>query len=260
MPVRIQFRRGTATQWAAANPTLAAGELGLETDTSKYKIGDGLTVWNSLSYSSLPVNALDLNAIDAKGDLIAGTADNTVGRVGVGSNNTVLIADSAQSAGIRWASTLSGLTLTSPVVNSPAISTGTITSSVVKSLEETWNISSTAASGTVLFNVLTSNAWFYTINATGNWTLNVRGDGSNTLNSLLAVGDSITVVFAVTNGATPYYQTGFQVDGSAVTPRWQGGSAPSSGNANSVDLYTFSIVKTAATPTYTVFGAQTQFA
>lgn len=260
MPVRIQFRRGTAAQWTAANSTLAAGELGLETDTNKYKIGDGTTAWNSLAYASLPANAIDTNSIDAKGDLLAGLSDNTIGRVAVGSNNSLLVADSAQSAGMRWASTLSGLTLTSPTVTSPTITTGTVTSSVIKSLEETWNVSATAATGTVLYNVLTSNAWLYTINASGNWTLNVRGDGSTTLNSLLAVGDSITVVFAVTNGGTAYYQTGFQVDGSAVTPEWQGGSAPSSGNINSIDVYTFTIIKTAATPTYTVFGAQTQFA
>jgi hypothetical protein len=90
--------------------------------------------------------------------------------------------------------------------------------------------------------------------------LNVRGDGSTTLASLLDTGDSITVVFAVTNGATPYYSTAFQIDGNAITPEWQGGSAPSAGNASSVDVYVYTIIKTAATPTYTVLASQTQFA
>jgi hypothetical protein len=57
MPVRIQFRRGTATQWTSADPTLSAGELGLETDTQKFKIGDGSTAWSSLAYAeALPVD------------------------------------------------------------------------------------------------------------------------------------------------------------------------------------------------------------
>lgn len=53
MPVQLQFRRDTAAAWTAANPTLAAGELGLETDTSFYKIGNGSTAWTSLAYGSI---------------------------------------------------------------------------------------------------------------------------------------------------------------------------------------------------------------
>ena len=53
MAVQIQFRRDTAAAWTAANPTLAAGELGLETDTSYYKIGNGSTAWNSLAYGGI---------------------------------------------------------------------------------------------------------------------------------------------------------------------------------------------------------------
>lgn len=135
-----------------------------------------------------------------------------------------------------------------------------ITNAILKSPEERWNVAASAATGTVNLDTQTAAAWLYTSNASGNWTLNVRGNSGTTLTSLLAVGDSITVVFAATNGATPYYQTAFQIDGSSVTPEWQGGSAPSSGNANSVDVYTFAIVKTAATPTYTVFGSQVRFA
>jgi hypothetical protein len=63
----------------------------------------------------------------------------------------------------------------------------------------------------------------------------------------------------VTNGATAYYQTGFQVDGSSVTPKWQGGTAPSGGNASSVDVYTFTVIKTASA-TFTVLGSLTRFA
>jgi hypothetical protein len=134
-----------------------------------------------------------------------------------------------------------------------------LTGSVVDRLEENWNTSATAATGTIALNVLTASNWYYTSNASANWTLNVRGDGSTTLSSLLDTGDSITVVFANTNGTTAYYPTAFQVDGSSVTPKWQGGTAPASGNASAIDVYVYTILKTAATPTYTVFASQTQF-
>jgi hypothetical protein len=56
MSVRIQFRRGTSSEWTAANPVLAEGEFALESDTRKFKIGDGTTDWNSLTYAeALPV-------------------------------------------------------------------------------------------------------------------------------------------------------------------------------------------------------------
>ena len=136
----------------------------------------------------------------------------------------------------------------------------TINNAIVQGLEESWNVAATAATGTVDFDTLTSTAWLYTTDASGNWTLNVRGDGSTTLASLLDTGDSVTVVFAVTQGATAYYASAFQIDGSSVTPEWQGGSTPSAGNASSIDAYVYTIIKTAATPTYTVLASQTQFA
>jgi hypothetical protein len=103
MPVRIQFRRGTAAQWTSSNPTLLAGELGLETDTNKYKIGDGTTAWTSLTYSSLPSTALDAQIINAKGDLLVGTANDTIARLGVGTDGFILTADSAETSGVKWA-------------------------------------------------------------------------------------------------------------------------------------------------------------
>lgn len=125
---------------------------------------------------------------------------------------------------------------------------------------ENWSISATAATGTVNVDTKTSTAFYYTSNSSANWTFNFRGNTSTTLASVLTTGESLTVAFAVTNGGTAYYPTAFQIDGNAITPKWQGGTAPSSGNTSSVDLYVFSIVKTAATPTYTVFASQTKFA
>ncbi len=75
MPVQIQFRRDTAAAWTAANPTLAAGELGLETDTSYYKIGNGSTAWTSLAYGTIagvPANNSITSAMIVNGTIVAG--------------------------------------------------------------------------------------------------------------------------------------------------------------------------------------------
>ena len=75
MPVQLQFRRDTAAAWTAANPTLAAGELGLETDTSYYKIGNGSTAWTSLAYGTIagvPANNSITSAMIVNGTIVAG--------------------------------------------------------------------------------------------------------------------------------------------------------------------------------------------
>jgi hypothetical protein len=157
---------------------------------------------------------------------------------------------------ITGAVTLTGTeTLTNKTLTSPTINTAVNTRSVLISPEERTTVSATAATGTVHFDASTQGVLYYTTNASGNWTFNVRGTSTTTLSSILAVGDAITVSFLVTNGSTAYYQTAFNIDGSAVTPKYSGGTAPASGNASAIDVYTYTIVKTATTPTYTVFGA-----
>ena len=135
-----------------------------------------------------------------------------------------------------------------------ASSSPTLTSPIVISPEERTTISATAATGTVDFDASTQGVLYYTTDASGNWTLNVRGTSGTTLNSVLATGDAITIAFLVTNGATAYYQTAFNIDGSTVTPKYSGGTAPAAGNASAIDIYTYTIVKTASA-TFTVFGA-----
>lgn len=147
--------------------------------------------------------------------------------------------------------TLTNKTLTDPILDNPRI----------KSPEEATLVTAIAASGTINYDAKSQTDLYYTTAASGNWTLNVRGDGSTTLNSMLAVGDSITVAFKATQSSPAFYQTGFTIDGTAVgvTIKWQSGIVPASGNINAIDVYTFNIVKTAATPTYTVFASQTKF-
>lgn len=123
---------------------------------------------------------------------------------------------------------------------------------------ETTTVSATAATGTIAYDVTTQSVLYYTSNASANWTVNFRASSGTSLNTAMATGQSITVAFLVTQGATAYYNNAVQVDGSSVTPKWQGGTAPTAGNASSIDVYTYTIVKTGSA-TFTVFASQTQF-
>lgn len=117
----------------------------------------------------------------------------------------------------------------------------------------------TSTTGTINFDFVTQAVQFFNTNQTANRTINFRGDGSTTLNSIMATGESMTAAIVMKQGSSAYYLNTYQVDGTGVTPEWSGGSAPSSGNANSLDSYTFSIIKT-ADATFTVLASQTQFA
>lgn len=277
-PFVIVVDRGLATEekmliGSRASNTFTVTERGYD-GTSAQSHASGAIVEHCLdAHTIYQANRL-ANLQTTKGDLI-GYSGTTTNRVAAGANDTVLVADSAQTNGIKWAATLAGLTLTSPTVNTPTVSTPTITngtvsgatitggslaSAVVDQLEENWNVVASVATGTINFDVKTASIWYYTSDASANHTINVRGDGSTTLSSLLAVGDSITIVWANTNGATAYWPSTLQIDGTTVTPKWQGGTAPTGGNASSLDVYTYVIVKTAATPTYTVLASQTKFA
>lgn len=150
------------------------------------------------------------------------------------SDATDITAALAEKASLTGAETLTNKTLTSP--------------------EETWTTSATAATGTVNFDCSTQGVLHYTSNASADWTLNFRGNSSTSLNSILANGQAITLSFLVAQGSTAYKPTAFQIDGSAVTPKWSGGTAPSAGNASSTDVYSFTISKTASA-TYNVFAA-----
>jgi hypothetical protein len=138
---------------------------------------------------------------------------------------------------------------TSPVLTTP----------ILKSPEERLTVSATAAASTVQFDALTQGVLYYTSNATGNWTLNVRGDGSTTLNDSLTTNDSITIVFLATQGSTAYYGSALTIDGNAVTPKYITGTAFSAGNASSIDSYVYTIIKTGSAA-FTVLASQTKFA
>jgi hypothetical protein len=164
--------------------------------------------------------------------------------------------------------TTTGAGVTSPIALSQ--STGNSTSPVFTNLTvngslkittalEIASVSATASTGTINIDFLSNPVVYYTANATANWTLNIRGNSSTTMNTVMSTGDVATVTFMAQQGATAYYPTVYQIDGTAVTPKWQGGIAPTSGNASSIDAYAVTVIKTAAN-TYTAFASQTRFA
>ena len=165
-------------------------------------------------------------------------------------------------AGATFDSSAATNTLPSTVVTTTGTQTltnKTIDSSKIEQVAEKVTNSATVFTGTINFDVITQPIFNATSNASGNWTLNIRGDSSNSLNSIMNTGESITVVTIVPQGGTAYYNSALQIDGSSVTPKWQGGSAPTEGNASSLDTYSYTIIKT-ADATFTVLAAQTQFA
>jgi hypothetical protein len=135
------------------------------------------------------------------------------------------------------------------------------TAIILNDAAEVVTVSATAASGTINYDITTQSVLYYTSNASANWTKNFRGSSGTSLNTLMSTGQSMTVAFIATQGGTAYYNSSVQVDGttSGVTTKWQGGTAPTAGNASSIDVYTYTIIKTASA-TFTVLASQTKFA
>jgi hypothetical protein len=151
--------------------------------------------------------------------------------------------------------TLAGTeTFTNKTLTSP-----TITNQLATTIRETITVSATASTGTINFDASTQAVLYYTTNASGNFTLNFRGTSGISLNTLMNTGESLSLTFLSTQGTTAYYNSAVTVDGNSVTPKWQGGTAPTSGNASSVDSYTYVIIKTGSAA-FTILAAQTKFA
>jgi hypothetical protein len=248
MPAKavIQHRRDSAAQWVSVNPVLAAGELGVETDTLNFKIGDGTTAWNSLAYRGF----VGLDPITYTSGLVFNSGTNTLSLDFGTSTNTVLMGNhSTQTSGVHG--------VTGNVVGTTDVQD--LSNKGFINFRERFNVVNSAANGALNIDTTTGAAWYYTVNATANFSFNFRSSSSQTLSSILPVGSAITVSVFVKNGATAYYPTAFSIDGTAVTPVWQVSAPPAAGDANAVNVYTFTILKTAATPTYAVFASQTRF-
>jgi hypothetical protein len=184
------------------------------------------------------------------GDTIIGLTSSTALQKGDGSTGIT-----AASAGTDYVAPGTATTFTAKQTFSGTSSA--IASKFTNALELV-TVSATAATGTINYDVTTQSVLYYTTDASANWTVNFRASSGTSLDTAMATGEAITVVFLVTQGSTAYYNNTVQIDGNSVTPKYQGGTAWTAGNASSIDAYSYTIVKTGSA-TFTVFAAQTQF-
>ena len=274
-PSAVTLTNGTGlpVSGISASTSAAIGvgtiELGHATDTTIARSSAGVV---TIEGSTILVSG------GALGTPASGTLTNTTGlpvsgivaststALGVGSvelghaTDTTLARASAGVVtieGVNVVTTSSTDTLTNKTLTSPAINTATLKDGVVRGLGEDINVVAAAATGTINFEFDTASIWYYTTNATANHTLNFRYSSSVSLNTALAVGDSITAVWLNTNGATAYYPNAITIDGNSVTPKVP--AAITAGNASAIDAYSFTIIKTASA-TFTVLETQTKFA
>ena len=129
----------------------------------------------------------------------------------------------------------------------------------IQSVLEKATVTGTAMNGAINFDILTQSILYYNANATGNGTVNFRGNSTVSLNTLIPVGRSITLALITDLGNTGYVPNAFSIDSSSVTPRWASNVAPLAASNNSTYVYTFSIIKTSATPAYRIIGSQVRF-
>jgi len=269
----IKTSTGTAPQWVASLNTSQGG-----TGLTSFTAGD-LVYWSTgTTFTKLGIGTAG-QILTVNGGATApqwSTASAGVTTISFGStgltpatatNGAVTVAGTLAIAnGGTGASTLAGANI--PVTNVAntftglQTFTGTSSNADIKTsnIIEVATVSATAATGTINFDITTQSVLYYTTNASANWTVNFRGSSGTSMNTLMAVGESMSCTFLATQGSTAYYNSAVQVDGttSGVTTKWQG-SAPTTGNASSIDCYTFVIIKTGSA-VFTVLAAQTKFA
>jgi hypothetical protein len=230
MATRIQLRRADAAEWLDAEPTLAEGEIGIELDTKKIKIGDGELPWSALGYFYSGID--DLIYVD-----------------GVTSSIQTQLDSKAPNL--------------SPTITTPTINGGVIDFANIIAPLETYKIIASAPTSTSHIDLDDSSVNYYTSNASANFTLNIRknSSGTQTLDSFMAIGDTISVALIFVNGTTAYKPTVINIDGTAVgvTFRWGNGVSYPTPNTSSTSILTLTIVKTGS-GTFTVFGAQSRYA
>ncbi len=218
-------------------------------DTSgNVTIGGNLTV----SGTTTTVNSTTLDVADKNITVANGAAD------AAAADGAGLTVDGA-SATFNYANTGDKWTMNKPLdVTGAVTATGAIVNGPldIEEVQERF-YANTSTSGTFNFNLASQAIAYITANQTANRTINFRGNSTETLDSILDTGKSMTCAIMMTQGSTAYYLNAFQIDGSAVTPKWVGG-APSAGTASAIDTYTFTIVKTASA-TFTVLANLTAY-
>jgi hypothetical protein len=252
----IQVRRDTAANWTSVNPTLAAGEQGFETDTGKFKIGTGSTAWTSLLYAT---DASDITGATLASNVVSSslTSVGTLTSLAVTGNIT---ADMGGYTALKVEpiNTRVGIGTASPAYTLDV-------RGEMRALfyGEKWTVTGTAANSGVTLTTTTSCNVYTNLDSTANWVLNIQASGY-LIGHRLVSGDSFVVTHASNQGATGYWMSsGIIIDGypfSVASIKWQGGTAPTTGNTNTTDVYVFTILKTGSgTYDWEIFGSLTKF-
>ena len=250
----IQLYYSTTASAVPVNTNLLNGELAINITDGKlyYKDNGGTVRLLASNGTSTPVTTFSGGT--------TGLTPNTATSGAITLAGTLAIAN-----GGTGATTLAGaniaLTNTAQTFTATQTFNGTTATEAMKVLNiaEPANVVGSAPSATTNFYVNSGAVQYYTTNAANNWTLNVAFSSGTSLNTAMATNDSISITMLATQGSTAYYNSAVTIDGTSVTPKWQGGSAPTSGNASGIDSYTYVILKTASA-TYTVLASQTKFA
>jgi hypothetical protein len=135
---------------------------------------------------------------------------------------------------------------------------GKISTAGIANFLEKANVVVSAPAASIDVDLSSVSVMYWTSNSTTNMTANIRGDATTPLNSLLAIGQSVTTVLFIPNGVSNYYINSMKIDNVTITPAYSGNTSPTLGNPDSVDIYSFTILKT-ADATYKVFATQSQF-
>jgi hypothetical protein len=261
--VTTTITAGLRLQFKAANANTGASTLNVQVNS--VSIGSGAI--KLTDGSTLPANTIVANAIvdvQYDGTSFQLLSDSSGGKEVITDltvSGNLAVTGTTNLTGVLTGN-VANLTTMSGTTNYTGKQTFSGTSSVISSefvnAIETATVSATAAASTINYDVTTQSVLYYTTDATGNWTMNFRASSGTSLNTVMNTGEAITVVFLATQGATAYYNNAVQVDGSSVTPKYQGGTAWSSGNTSGVDAYSYTIIKTGSA-TFSVFASQTQF-
>jgi hypothetical protein len=231
-----------------------------------YSLPAGNPVVTGTTISSTWANTTLTDMANALTGSLASDGQTTAsGNLNMGTNKITNMADgtaSTDAASVSQVTTnvaITGGTIDGTTIGATTASTGEFTRLKIDNFaKEKVTITASAPASTTNFDVATQAIQTYTTNATNNFTINVRGNSTTTLDSIMSTGDSVTISLFVACGTTAYYATGFTIDGTSVTPKWQG-FTPTSGYVSSTNVYTANIIKT-GTGTFSVLASLTGFA
>ncbi|NBQ48570.1 MAG: hypothetical protein EBU33_08985, partial [Sphingobacteriia bacterium] len=197
---------GLAAASTITAPTLSKSYLVINSDAT-YAVTIKATGQSGVSIAAGEKALVVFNGTDYVGLGVQAASAFTAGQLIKASSSTVL---TSATAGTDYVAPGTATNFTATQTFSGTSSTLAL---VLNDAAEVATVSATAATGTINYDITTQSVLYYTSNASANWTVNFRGSSGTSLNTLMSTGQSMTVAFLVTQGATAYYNSAVQVDG-----------------------------------------------